>query len=429
MMREVLNLHVSKSSRLCRGKSVARRVLPLYLMAALLLPLAGGCGAARGRNSVPQPLAGRAVLNGFDGDSIRFWGDQNSEQTRAMAVERLRQLAAEPAASEPVQRGQPNATAPIRVLCLSAGGAEGAFSAGLLCGWTRSGNRPRFDAVTGVSTGSLLSAFAFAGPDYDEALHQAFTTISDPDVYKTRGFLGLFGADSVADTSPLAALLEKYVDDRMIERIAAEHRTGRRLFVTTTNLDAQRPVVWDMGAIANSGRPDRGALFRKVLLAAAAIPAVFPPVYFDVHVDGKPYDEMHVDGGITGQIFFAGYLLQLSEAQRSASAKIPVQAYVVVNYPNNPRWESIPATLVDIAGRSLRTLLRSQVDSDVFRLYAFVQRDGIAFNYLGIPDSYHPIPQAAHADVFDRKEMNQLFDIGYKLGSANPRWEPRPRGL
>ena len=43
-----------------------------------------------------------------------------------------------------------------------------------------------------------------------------------------------------------------YVNDNFLKEVAAAHNKGRRLLIGTTNLDAQRPVIWDMGQIASS---------------------------------------------------------------------------------------------------------------------------------------------------------------------------------
>jgi predicted acylesterase/phospholipase RssA len=157
-----------------------------------------------------------------------------------------------------------------------------------------------FKVVTGVSTGALTAPFAFRGKEYDALLEQAYTTISTKDVMRYRSFFGVFFSDSFAVTAPLKKYIKRLVTPDILQKIAAEHRRGRRLFVGTVNLDAQRLVVWDMGAIACKGDLE---LFRKVLLASSAIPTIFPPVFFQVEANGRRYDEMHVDGGTLTQMF------------------------------------------------------------------------------------------------------------------------------
>ena len=136
---------------------------------------------------------------------------------------------------------------------------------------------------------------------------------------------GLLGGDSLASNSPLAKVVAHYVDEAFLEEVAAEHRKGRRLLIGTTNLDAERPVIWDMGAIAASGRPEALDLFRTVLLSSAAIPAVFPPGFIKVSADGSTYEEMHVDGGATREVFLVPTQFMASKVD-AGSASTPYGA-------------------------------------------------------------------------------------------------------
>ena len=188
-------------------------------------------------------------------------------------------------------------------LAVSGGGANGAYGVGILLGWTAAGTRPEFALVTGISTGALIAPFAFLGPEYDARLKEAYTSMTTKDIAKPRSALGTLNSDAATDTAPLKAHIARYVDQEVIDAIAREFRRGRRLFIGTTNLDAIRPVFWNIGYIAVSGRPDAGDLIRTILLASASIPAVFPPQYIPVEAGGKRYDEIHVDGGAVAQAF------------------------------------------------------------------------------------------------------------------------------
>ena len=192
----------------------------------------------------------------------------------------------------------------ITYLALSGGGSGGAFGAGILTGWTTAGTRPTFDVVSGVSTGALIAPFAFLGSSYDPTLAELYTSGIAETLVRPRPIIGLLGA-ALSDPAPLRRLVERYVTDDMLRKIAAEHSKGRRLFVVTTNLDAQRTVIWDMGAIAAHGHEQALVLFRNVLIASASIPAVFPPVMIEVTMNGKRFQEMHSDGGATTQLFTA----------------------------------------------------------------------------------------------------------------------------
>ena len=187
-------------------------------------------------------------------------------------------------------------------LALSGGGDEGAFGAGVLCGWTAHGDRPQFKLVTGISTGALIAPFAFLGSSYDDTLRYLYTGITSKDIFRMKSLLTVLWRDAIADTKPLAKKLDQYVDEAMLAAVAAEHKKGRRLIIGTTQLDAQRLVLWNMGAIASSGDPEAIKLFRKILLTSASIPGAFPPQYIRVEAGGKRYEEMHVDGGTTAEV-------------------------------------------------------------------------------------------------------------------------------
>jgi predicted patatin/cPLA2 family phospholipase len=222
------------------------------------------------------------------------------------------------------------ASAPQYFLALSGGGDDGAFGAGLLVGWSARGNRPSFDVVTGVSTGALSAPFAYLGRDYDPQLKAVYAEASADTIYRTRSVFAAVTEDAMADSAPLRNMIAQHVSGAMVRRIAEEYRKGRLLLILTTNLDQGRPVVWNIGAIADSGSPAARDLIIDVLLASASMPAIFPPVMIDVTVDGKKYQEMHVDGGTVAQAFLyppsisarqAAARLGISEARFRASRK------------------------------------------------------------------------------------------------------------
>ena len=188
-------------------------------------------------------------------------------------------------------------------LALSGGGAQGAVGAGVLVGWSASGKRPAFDLVTGVSAGALIAPFAFLGKETDDTLTGVFTSGVAEGLIDRRFFLfGLLG-QSLADPDPLKDLVAEHVDESLLLRIAEEHGKGRRLHIVTTNLDSQRNVLWDLGAIASSGRPDALSLFREALTASASIPGIFPGVEIETVADGRTIRELHADGSIVRQVF------------------------------------------------------------------------------------------------------------------------------
>ncbi|MBX9584453.1 MAG: patatin-like phospholipase family protein, partial [Gemmataceae bacterium] len=204
---------------------------------------------------------------------------------------------------------QPAGARPYTFLALSGGGMYGAFGAGLGAGWTETGARPQFDVVTGISVGSLIAVFLFLGPRYDDLLRDEVVGVSRSDLLRLRLIATVPFAGALFNTAPIERRIERAYTPRVLAEVAAAHAAGRRLYVGTTNLDTRRLVVWDMGAIASQGTPEAYALFRRVLLASSSIPGAFPPVRLPVEVNGRRYEELHVDGGVSDEVFFRAFMV------------------------------------------------------------------------------------------------------------------------
>ena len=319
-------------------------------------------------------------------------------------------------------RGHTGPPPPAYFLAISGGGDNGAYGAGLLNGWTASGTRPEFKVVTGVSTGALIAPFAFLGPRYDYVLEKVYTATSQKDIFKKRGLLsGLFG-DAMADSAPLAAIIASYVNQQLLDEIAAEGEKGRVLLVGTANLDSLEPVVWNMSVLAASKDPRAITLFRQVLLASASIPGAFPPVMIDVEVDGVRYQEMHVDGGTMAQVFFyppSADLSQIAAAQRKRVL------YVIRNARLDPDWASVNRRTLSIATRAISSLTRTQGVGDLYRIYATTQRDGIDFNMTFIPPTFN----TPHLEEFDTNYMRALYSVGQQAAQSGLNWHKLPPGF
>ena len=306
---------------------------------------------------------------------------------------------------------------PASLLVISGGGDGGAFGAGVLNGWTRSGKRPVFKLVTGVSTGALIAPFAFLGSDYDEPLRRLYTSLSFADVAKMRWMLSALYQDAMADTTPLQRLVEKHITQEMLDRIAEEHEKGRVLLVATTNLDVRRPVIWNVTKIAALRRPDALHLVHKILIASAAIPATFPPVMFEVEVGGKRYEEMHVDGGTSSQLFVyptAIMLPQLAKRERTL--------YIIRNSRMDPEWAQVDRRTLPIAMRAITCLIQNQGIGDLYRIYTIAQRDEIDFNLTFIPSTF----KVEKKHDFDTKYMQALYETGERMGAEGIKWYKRP---
>ena len=391
------------------------------LWSMFLFAIVGVVGCALPRNPVPLSQMSSADLVDIKG--VRAWGGEHSPAFQKDIVESIRQ---EREGDFPLN---PDGSTSYKALALSGGGANGAFGSGFLYGWTKAGTRPKFKLVTGISTGALIAPFAFLGPDYDEQLSRLYTTIQTKDIINTRNFISWIWNESLADTGPLEKMIELNFDQEILKAVAREHSYGRRLYVGTTNLDAQRFVVWNMGAIAGSGHRDALKLFQKVLLASASIPVAFPPVYFDVEVEGKLYDEMHVDGGTITEVFFYGFILDLPAARKEIYGEdappIGAEIYIIRNGKLSPTPAQVQRSLLKITRASLATLMRAHAWGDLYRIYAITQRNQIGFNYVGIPDDYI----SASDEAFDPEEMSRLFDLGFEMASPGHDWHKLPPGL
>ncbi len=310
-------------------------------------------------------------------------------------------------------------------LSLSGGGDNGAFGAGLLVGWTEQGSRPEFNLVTGISTGALIAPFAYLGKDYDPVLREVYTQIKPSDVFKSRGFLSGFFGDGLADTTPLYGLISKHITADFLKKVAHEYnKKGRWLLIGTTNIDAGTPVIWNMGQIASVGTPESLELFRRILLASASIPAAFPPVMFDFVIDGKDFQEMHVDGGATTQVFLYPGAAANRAKELGVKRRTDRQAFIIRNARLDVDWQQIERRTLSIAGRAISQLIQTQGIGDLYRIYNITQDDRVGFNLAYIGSDFN----FPHVEEFDTKYMQALFDYGYQRSRKGYDWSKYPPG-
>lgn len=381
------------------------------MLAAIALLGLAACNTGERPRALPMDELATAEVVNYG--TIRFWGDTVAETTSQYLDLQYKQIAA--SGCRPCQSA-------ATFLAISGGSGDGAYGAGFLAGWTARGNRPQFEVVTGVSTGSLSAPFAFLGPKYDGPLREIYTRYGDEQLFQNKGLFGLVG-ESLYDNAPLRLIVERYATDALLDEIAAEHRKGRRLLVQTTNLDAQRPVIWDMGSIAASGQPDRKKLFVDILLASAAIPAVLPPVRLNVTSNGRVYDELHVDGGVTSQIFFAPPGLDLKgAARRNLGHQRKLSLYVIRNGKLKPEYRASTQTVAGLATRSIATLVKYQALANIWSISAAAERLGARFSFTAIPESF----QEKQRSEFDTTYMKSLFDLGFEQAQNDKAWEDDP---
>lgn len=375
-----------------------------------------GCALPERSPAVPAGRAAEASVLGIPNE--RFFPFKGTEQLEAEFVASMDRKAQALRVKSPLDLPM------LQLLSISGGGENGAFGAGLLCGWTVQGSRPTFDLVTGTSTGALTAPFAFLGPAYDPQLRAVYTELKPDQVLANRPISAALWDDALADNAPLFKTISRYVDAKMVADIAAGYADGRVLLVASTDLDAQVPVIWNVGAIAASGHPKAADTIRRVLLASAAVPGAFPPTMFEVTLDGRTYQEMHIDGGTFAQTFLyppamtAHLRLHKDPKLRTISAN----AYVIRNGRLDAEWAKVERRTLDIAGRAISTMIAAASYNDVGRIYAITQRDGIGYNLAFIgPDFKAELPEP-----FDPGYMRALFDYAYQRAVRGYDWSKKP---
>ena len=400
------------------------KIASLPALCCALCLLLAGCGSLP-RNPTPPSQALQGTIPHFP--DVRGWAGQPSSALEKDLVESFAQESSEDFPP------RPDGSVHYAHLALSGGGANGAFGAGFLNGWSLTGTRPVFKIVTGVSTGELMAPFAFIGADYDLALQKFYTTTSSGDIFLLRSMLGMLwqlaAGEALADTRPLQAMIAQHVDAELLRRVAEAHQRGRRLYMGTVNIDAPRFVVWNMGLIASSGRPDALELFRKVMLASASIPVAFPPVFFEVEVPprGARYDEMHVDGGVGARVFLHGGVLGPQVIrQRGGLGGVGSEAiFVIHNGQLIPPPDPVQRSLSQIATRVIDATGRAAAVSDLHRLHALTHSNDASFRWVTIPND---VTIGGGEEVFDPSQMRLLYDLGFAMGRSNSAWATLPPG-
>lgn len=161
------------------------------------------------------------------------------------------------------------------------------------------------------------------------------------------------------------------------------------------------------------------------MLASASIPGVFPPVRITVKVGEQEYDELHVDGGVSSQVFLYPAQIDLRDAAKILGVSGIQNLYVLRNSILEPRWSEVKPKLIPVASSSISTLIRTQGMGDLYRIYLGAKRDEIPFRLAYIPRDFDLEPE----ETFDPKYMRALFDLGYELARDGYDWATSPPGV
>lgn len=393
------------------------REIKAFLLVGLLL-LATGCASTIKHSPLAEADYYQVDFNQLAPE--RWWGDTvpaDLELGYRQSIKGLMARYADDIAADP------DFVPTSDALVLSGGSADGAFGVGILAGWTESGTRPEFDYVTGISTGAMIAPLAFLGSDYDQMLAEAYTSISRDNIFRSLGLSGLLWGSAFADTKPLSELLEQYITEDVVRAIAAEQKRGRSLIIQTTQFDALRPTVWNITAIAANRGAEATPLIRRIILASAAVPGMFPPVTLEWESNGQRFTELHVDGAVTSQVFAYPAQIRVAELDKAMGVKVKRRMYVIQNSNAVSFYDRAPVNTIPIMRRALSGLLLSQLNRDVERIYYLTQRDGIEFNMIAIPDTF----KADRSNEFDRNYMIKLFELGRGIAQSGEFWQPLPR--
>ena len=374
------------------------------------------------RTALPVKYADSANVSGMD--QVSDWGETQSDYFQEDFILSIKQYIK----YKPELFTNPDSTSDI--LAISGGGSKGAYGIGLLNGWDDAGDLPEFKLVTGVSTGALIAPFAFLGGEYLDIVAEFYTNVTDEDIFKKKPLRNIIYTDSLASSEPLQILVRENINKELIEKIAEEHKKGRRLFIATTNLDANRLVIWNMGHIAEIGTERAVELFQNVMLASAAVPAALPPVYISMEADGKTFDQMHVDGGASVEVFFYGAIFDIDagletlaiEENIEVKHKPRVRLFIIRNSIIQPDYKPVEPRILDISARAMTNLIGSQGIGDLYRIYVISKRDGFEYNLAALPDDYSYNATAN----FDPVEMELLYKMGYEAAKKGYPWKKFP---
>jgi hypothetical protein len=370
-------------------------------LVVFLLVLVAGC-ASLPRTYFTEQQQAIAQIPGIPG--ARYWADASAQDFAPVIHMREMRAVADTLGS-------------MDFLAISGGAADGAFGAGMLTGLSERGERPQFVFVSGVSAGALIAPLAFLGPAYDGELKRAWTSGIAASLGEG-GVLSLLFSQEPRRIA-LYDLVAGFVDQQLLDKIAAEHRRGRRLAVVTTNIDAQRPVVWDLGAIAASGDPGALELFRNVLTASASIPGAFAPTQIEVEAGGKRFTELHVDGGATLQIFTIPESILIHDLPEDAKAYgIPARFFVIVNNRLKPEFEIVEGSTVPLLTRSLSSLIKTHARLTLVATLEFTRARRIGFNLTYIGDDFPTEPKSS----FETPYMRSAYRHGFEKAASGQAW-------
>jgi Patatin-like phospholipase len=408
-------------STVAAGATAFRRTLSLMAVSVLAGGLLlHGCGPAMTRPPVTQQ----------DLLKLRTAGDEQATSSGEKIIARLLQRT-KAEYDRRAAAGQPPPV--IDILIVSGGGDWGAFGAGFLKGWLKVPAqhplaKPEFDAVTGVSTGALIAPFAFLGDE--QSADEIVNLYRNPgaDWVKQRGML-FFLPDNIsfAEVPGLEREMRSHITMELVRRIVSAAADGRLVAVNTTNLDDGTSRVFDLGAEAQRAVAENNLdRIHNIMLASAGIPGAFPFRMID--------DELYVDGGVTGNIVYGGRISEdqsLPALWQKAYPKLPMpktRFWVIFNNQFRPMPVVTAPNWPAVIQRAMETSTRVATATAIRHLFAMAEISRLKRNadvevrIVSIPgDWVPPVP-----GVFKKETMNNLADLGEKMGADPASWSKDP---
>lgn len=308
----------------------------------------------------------------------------------------------------------------LNILALSGGGANGAFGAGILIGLEESGQLKDYSIVTGISAGALMAPFVFIGGDAFSRMKDVMLNINDKSVLGKKNFLNTVFKDAFTDGENLYQFIAEAFPEPMIEQIAAQHRSGKRLFIGTTHFDSGELVIWNVGAIANSDMPDKSELIYKVLAASASIPGVFPPQFIDVDHEGEIFEELHVDGGLATQVFFNPSNFDYQQISDALGLETHPQLDVIRNGALKAPYHSLRDKGLDLVAKSVSSLTLAQTRGDLYRMKYISEINNIDMQFTYIERDFGYAKRTK--DMFDEHYLLTIYEYGYYKATHGKPW-------
>lgn len=349
-------------------------------------------------------------LNPLGVEGLRYWdGDNENVSNYDILAEVLEFI------------DDKGANSHIHHLALSGGGVNGAFSAGILNGWSATETRPEFDVVSGISTGAIVSLFAYLGSDYDQQLRRYYTDTAPSEMFKLNSLFRVFSGNSLINTEGFEHKVRAAIDMPMLEQLAVERAKGRLLLIGTTSLDNEKLAIWDIGRIAQVGSAQAQTLIQDIVIASSSIPGAFPAKLISIDDGQQHFDELHVDGGVSRQVFLIPQWLRYDQHSGHLNQTI----YVIRNGSLSPRYQVVSNDLKTISSRSLSTLIRNQGIGDVEYIYFYSQHHGLDFQLAHIELDF----DAEELDPHHLDYMRSLYDYGYHKALNQQLWLTQPPSI